>query len=53
MGLLFEKCYDMRVHQGFCTLFDKNGRFVAKDKIKLRSREAEQIKLVPTFFTMK
>ncbi|KAF7811836.1 Retrovirus-related Pol polyprotein from transposon TNT 1-94 [Senna tora] len=22
--------YAMRVHQGFCTLFDKNGRFVAK-----------------------
>ncbi|KAF7843909.1 Retrovirus-related Pol polyprotein from transposon TNT 1-94 [Senna tora] len=33
MGQLSEKGYDMRVHQGFCTLFDKNGRFVAKVKM--------------------
>ncbi|KAF7831387.1 Retrovirus-related Pol polyprotein from transposon TNT 1-94 [Senna tora] len=32
MGQLFEKGYDMRVHQGFCTLFDKN-RIVAKVKM--------------------
>ncbi|KAF7814831.1 Retrovirus-related Pol polyprotein from transposon TNT 1-94 [Senna tora] len=33
MGQLSEKGYDMRVHQGFCTLFDKNDRFVAKVKM--------------------
>ncbi|KAF7821882.1 U-box domain-containing protein 32 isoform X1 [Senna tora] len=33
MEQLSEKSYDMRVHQGFCTLFDKNGRFVAKLRI--------------------
>ncbi|KAF7820234.1 Retrovirus-related Pol polyprotein from transposon TNT 1-94 [Senna tora] len=37
MGQLSEKGYDKRVHQGFCILFDKNGRFVAKKRCLLVS----------------
>ena len=33
MRQLLEKGFNMMIHQGYCTLIDKNGRFVAKVKM--------------------
>ncbi|XP_058767121.1 uncharacterized protein LOC131640748 [Vicia villosa] len=30
MGQLSEKGYNMQIHNGFCTLIDRNGRFITK-----------------------
>ena len=35
MGQLSDKGYDMQIHQGYCTMYDKNGRFIAKVKMTL------------------
>ena len=33
MRQLSEKGYNMHIHQGYCTMIDKNGRFIAKVKM--------------------
>ena len=33
MGQLSEKGYNMKIHKGYCTLIDRNGRFITKVKM--------------------
>jgi len=33
MGQLLEKGYNMHIQKGYCTLIDRNGRFITKVKM--------------------